>query len=204
MASAADPGDRGAGSPSGNCRIILAETNLKQRDGSSEAMRSVFLERLATRIWVEAGDGVAAFPYPSGFSPQSSPPERRYDLSFWRCGNHSRMIDVSGTSFLGLDEPMHRLIGYASAVALTGLLVIVPIASAGAFQLSTPAPSTSTSASAFINNTNSGLAADTMLLSPRDVEHIRWCATRYRSYHAVDNTYANRSGSRVECQSPAH
>lgn len=32
--------------------------------------------------------------------------------------------------------------------------------------------------------------------------HIRWCADRYRTYRASDNTYVPRAGVRAQCVSP--
>lgn len=32
--------------------------------------------------------------------------------------------------------------------------------------------------------------------------HVQWCADRYQSYRASDNTYAPRAGVRAECNSP--
>lgn len=33
-------------------------------------------------------------------------------------------------------------------------------------------------------------------------EHYAWCAKRYRTYRAGDNTYVPRAGVRAQCQSP--
>ena len=33
----------------------------------------------------------------------------------------------------------------------------------------------------------------------RGVSHVQWCANRYRSYRASDNTYQPNSGPRVQC-----
>lgn len=32
--------------------------------------------------------------------------------------------------------------------------------------------------------------------------HVQWCASRYQSYRASDNTYAPRAGVRASCNSP--
>ncbi|NZD64547.1 BA14K family protein [Rhizobium sp. WYCCWR 11290] len=32
--------------------------------------------------------------------------------------------------------------------------------------------------------------------------HVQWCADRYRSYRAYDNTYVPRAGMRAYCNSP--
>ncbi len=32
--------------------------------------------------------------------------------------------------------------------------------------------------------------------------HVQWCANRYRTYRAYDNTYVPRAGVRAQCMSP--
>lgn len=32
--------------------------------------------------------------------------------------------------------------------------------------------------------------------------HVQWCASRYRTYRASDNTYVPRAGVRAQCRSP--
>ncbi|WP_313558077.1 BA14K family protein [Agrobacterium cavarae] len=59
---------------------------------------------------------------------------------------------------------------------------------------------TNASVSAFSNGGATKGSGD-LLLSAEEVQHIRWCATRYPSYHASDNTFANASGARTECRS---
>jgi len=59
---------------------------------------------------------------------------------------------------------------------------------------------TNASVSAFSNGGATRGSAD-LLLSADEVQHIRYCATRYPSYHASDNTFADASGARVECRS---
>lgn len=55
---------------------------------------------------------------------------------------------------------------------------------------------------AFAGDSAGSAQQGNFLLSPEEIEHVKWCAQRYMSYHAVDNTYKARSGERVECQSP--
>ncbi len=43
---------------------------------------------------------------------------------------------------------------------------------------------------------------DNSVLSPAEISHIRWCAERYLSYHATDNTYEISPGRRSACVSP--
>jgi len=37
---------------------------------------------------------------------------------------------------------------------------------------------------------------------PRGSAHVRWCASRYKTYRASDNTYQPTSGPRRQCVSP--
>lgn len=55
---------------------------------------------------------------------------------------------------------------------------------------------------AFSSGAAAGANTVSMSLSAEEVKHITWCATRYQSYHATDNTYQTRQGARAECQSP--
>lgn len=59
---------------------------------------------------------------------------------------------------------------------------------------------TNASVSAFSNGATTKGSGD-LLLSADEVQHIRWCATRYPSYHASDNTFADASGVRTACRS---
>jgi hypothetical protein len=83
------------------------------------------------RIWLparlpRADDAVS--PDPSGFRRGSSPNERCFKTwLFGECGNQSRVIDVSGMSFSGLDQPMHRLIGYAPPLPSRAFSLLYPL-----------------------------------------------------------------------------
>lgn len=89
-----------------------------------------------------------------------------------------------------------------SAIVLTCMTVATE--PAAAFRLSTPAPAADTQAglAAYTTGASDASADHGMLLSPDEISHIRWCATRYMSYHPTDNTYAMANGKRQECQSP--
>ncbi|WP_284777580.1 BA14K family protein [Agrobacterium sp. lyk4-40-TYG-31] len=39
-------------------------------------------------------------------------------------------------------------------------------------------------------------------LSAQEIKHVTWCAKTYTSYHATDNSYQTKQGSRTECRSP--
>lgn len=55
---------------------------------------------------------------------------------------------------------------------------------------------------AFSGGAAASASAASMSLSAEEIQHVTWCATRYQSYHATDNSYQTRQGARAECQSP--
>lgn len=55
---------------------------------------------------------------------------------------------------------------------------------------------------AFAGDAGANADKGNFLLSPEEVQHVKWCAQQYMSYHPVDNTYQASSGQRLECQSP--
>lgn len=55
---------------------------------------------------------------------------------------------------------------------------------------------------AFSGGAAASASASSMSLSTEEIQHVTWCATRYQSYHATDNTYQTKQGARAECQSP--
>lgn len=55
---------------------------------------------------------------------------------------------------------------------------------------------------AFSSGAAASASAASMSLSAEEIQHVTWCATRYHSYHATDNTYQTKQGARAECQSP--
>ena len=89
-----------------------------------------------------------------------------------------------------------------SAMVLTCMTAAGP---AAAFRLSTPAPAADNQPglAAYTTGASDASADHGMLLSPDEISHIRWCATRYMSYHPTENNYATANGKRQECQSPA-
>lgn len=92
---------------------------------------------------------------------------------------------------------------HAAKLVTAALLFGYSFTAAEAFQLSEP-PATSqvsTSAVSFAGNGN-GSAKAGGILSAREVQHVEWCATRYSSYHATDNSFAAKSGQRQLCRSP--
>ncbi|WP_438754839.1 BA14K family protein [Pararhizobium sp. O133] len=97
---------------------------------------------------------------------------------------------------------MPRLTEILTTLAMTGLLLIVTQVSASAFHLQPSSGAVPSSTASFAEGSNPENEASVPLLSLLDVQHIRWCAARYASYHPTDNTYASRSGHRLVCRSP--
>lgn len=56
-------------------------------------------------------------------------------------------------------------------------------------------------ASAFAAGTGEEGAADGYALSQAEINHVKWCAARYASYHPTDNSYTS-AGTRAQCHSP--
>ena len=107
---------------------------------------------------------------------------------------------------------MFRVEKFASVFALSfGLLGVVTMP-AHAFSIIAPAEQNQAAdgntanrhypLAAFAGEGASNSGQDNFLLSAEEVQHVQWCAKRYMSYHAVDNTYQDKSGNRLECQSP--
>jgi hypothetical protein len=99
---------------------------------------------------------------------------------------------------------MPRLKTFASSLTLAVIMFGSTVVSANAFHIvETPERvSAANSIAAFAANGTDKSAPDGLFLSPEDILHVRWCATRYLSYHATDNTYADLTGKRVACRSP--
>lgn len=55
---------------------------------------------------------------------------------------------------------------------------------------------------AFSGGAAASASASSIALSAEEIQHVTWCATRYQSYHATDNTYETKRGARAECDSP--
>lgn len=87
-------------------------------------------------------------------------------------------------------------LSFAAATPSLALSVINPAyaGQAGADEAS------NTSVSAFSNG-GATTGTGSVVLTADEIQHIRWCAERYTSYHASDNTYASPAGARVECRS---
>ena len=96
-----------------------------------------------------------------------------------------------------------RKILFLSAVCTACL---VTATSAVAFSIPAPAENqargSQAARSAYSVEAAAPAGDDGMLLSAEEIQHIRWCAGRYLSYHATDNTYLSPKGRREECRSP--
>ncbi|WP_244477577.1 MULTISPECIES: BA14K family protein [unclassified Rhizobium] len=103
-----------------------------------------------------------------------------------------------------IGSTMPRKLKPFASLVLAGLMLGSTVTPASAFHImegNAPA-SGADGVVAFAGAPAHSVQADTSILSPEDILHIRWCATRYRTYHATDNSYASPSGQRVACRSP--
>lgn len=102
---------------------------------------------------------------------------------------------------------------FISALSLGGAILLATTGTAAhAFSIIAPATETHAEAqeaqyrtspeAAFAAGAGEASALNNSLLSPEMVRHVQWCARRYQSYHATDNTFASQSGVREECRSP--
>ncbi|AYM81484.1 BA14K family protein [Agrobacterium tumefaciens] len=57
-------------------------------------------------------------------------------------------------------------------------------------------------ASAFAAGKGEGATPNGYALSQAEINHVKWCATRYTSYHPTDNSYMAAGGTRMQCLSP--
>jgi hypothetical protein len=92
----------------------------------------------------------------------------------------------------------------AAPFLATAVLVASSIGTAHAFSMAGAADRMQArSQGAVAAYTQEGAVADgdASVLSPAEITHIRWCAERYLSYHATDNTYESSPGTRSECKS---
>ncbi|WJH37738.1 BA14K family protein (plasmid) [Aliirhizobium terrae] len=89
-------------------------------------------------------------------------------------------------------------------VAFASFLLAHSFTSAQAFRLIAPSnvPTASKNLAAFEGEIKSGTGSYDLLLSPREIEHIQWCAAQYPSYHPVNDTISDQYGHRTACISP--
>jgi putative salt-induced outer membrane protein YdiY len=101
---------------------------------------------------------------------------------------------------------MARTTNFISALMMGVSVLASSFAPANAFSIltaPTPAATSSQGALAAFSESDNGNGAESnLLLSPTEINHIRWCAQRYRSYHPTDDTYAGPTGARMACRSP--
>ncbi|NLS01125.1 BA14K family protein [Rhizobium sp. P38BS-XIX] len=93
-----------------------------------------------------------------------------------------------------------------SAIMLGSGLLLSSCFSANAFSLIAPALNLQSdgtkSESAYAGGANDAVSGAASYLSASEVRHVTWCASRYMSYHATDDTIEAKAGSRIKCQSP--
>ncbi|WP_160009378.1 BA14K family protein [Rhizobium sp. 18055] len=101
---------------------------------------------------------------------------------------------------------MKKALTLVTALTTGSMIFALSFVPACAFSIITPAaaggPDSRGAVTAFAVEASEEQGGADTLLSPGEVAHIRWCAERYRSYHATDNSYATSSGARVDCRSP--
>jgi len=100
---------------------------------------------------------------------------------------------------------MFKAIKLAPVLGVTCGLYVSSLLPAQALSVITPATQVKSddqgTLSAFASGGQRG-PRDSFLLSKKEIAHVRWCARRYPSYHATDNTYEMPEGARAECRSP--
>ena len=69
-------------------------------------------------------------------------------------------------------------------------------------QAPAPAPTYSHPPVAFTGGVGEAANSQGFALSPNEIQHVRWCAQNYTSYHATDDTIDNGEGARTACKSP--
>jgi len=57
-------------------------------------------------------------------------------------------------------------------------------------------------ASAFAAGKGEEASSNGYALSESEINHVKWCAARYASYHPTDNSYMAAAGIRTQCRSP--
>ncbi|OAE46855.1 BA14K family protein [Agrobacterium tumefaciens] len=105
---------------------------------------------------------------------------------------------------------MLRMPKTISALALGVALSAASIAPANALSLIQPAYETKAQpsdqrgypATAFAAGKGEDATSEGYALSQSEINHVKWCAARYASYHPTDNSYMAPTGSRTQCRSP--
>ncbi|TZG36668.1 BA14K family protein [Agrobacterium sp. B1(2019)] len=105
---------------------------------------------------------------------------------------------------------MLRMPKTISALALGVAISAAAVVPANALSLIPPAYKTQAQASdergypasAFAAGKGEEAVSNGYALSPAEINHIKWCAARYASYHPTDNSYRAPAGTRTQCRSP--
>jgi len=93
-----------------------------------------------------------------------------------------------------------------SIPAAVGMLFALMTVSANAFSIQKetgdrPAAQ-GAAAVAFNDDGNQAGGSNDFLLSPAEIDHIKWCAARYKTYDPTNDTRTSASGARIACRSP--
>ncbi|MBW6425558.1 BA14K family protein [Rhizobium sp. XQZ8] len=102
---------------------------------------------------------------------------------------------------------MRKIAKLAALSTFSGIFFALALNSVQAFQMPQAAGKAGAGSrqavSAYAEDAGSVGSPRTSALSPAEVRHVSWCAARYAlAYSAVDNTYDNGRGRRIECVSP--
>ncbi|MBB3944726.1 hypothetical protein GGQ73_000651 [Rhizobium skierniewicense] len=106
---------------------------------------------------------------------------------------------------------MVKMVKIISAFALSSGLATGFVSPASALSLIGPAYENQAESQATVYGNSpiaftggaAGNAGSTgLMLSEHEINHVKWCAKTYVSYHATDNTFQAENGVRVACQSP--
>lgn len=105
---------------------------------------------------------------------------------------------------------MLRMPKTISALALGVAISAAAVVPAHALSLIQPAYETQAQnsdqrgypASAFAAGKGEEATPSGYALSQAEINHVKWCAARYTSYHPTDNSYMAAAGTRTQCRSP--
>lgn len=100
---------------------------------------------------------------------------------------------------------MRKIAKLATLSTFSGIFFALALNSVQAFQMPQAAGKAGAgqAVSAYAEDGGSVGSSRTSALSPAEIRHVSWCAARYAlAYNALDNTYDNGRGRRIECVSP--
>ncbi|MES5098232.1 BA14K family protein [Agrobacterium sp. BA1120] len=129
-------------------------------------------------------------------------------LSFW-LWNKSRLSYV-GFPNKEKELPMSKMVKIISAFAICAGFSAITVMPAHALSVIAPAyegqaqteNTYSNPPVAFTGSKGEAANGASFSLSEQEIMHVRWCAQKYTSYHATDNTIEAAHGARTACKSP--